>query len=57
MFGGGSSPANKEFGSSNANTTFGAYERGRYGGLDPEWMPFAILGVVALVVVLVLTRK
>lgn len=58
LFGGmgGGAAGDKEFGSSNAQTIFGSYERGRYGGLTPEWVPLAVLGAVVLVI-LFLARK
>ena len=56
MFGGGGS-GSKEFGSSTANTTFGAYSRGKDGGLAPEWLPYALVGVVLIVVILLIPRK
>lgn len=57
LMGGGSAGANKQFGSSTAETVFGNYSRGRDGGLTPEWVPFALIGAVLLVVVLIIPKR
>ena len=56
IMGGGGGADSTEFGSSTASTVFGSFERGRNGGLTPEYVPLAILAA-AVLVILFLARK